>query len=103
MARMVVIYRTPADTEAFDKHYADIHVPLTKKLPGLRKYEVSTGPVRVLTGGADVYRVGILHFDDLAAIRTAFASPEGAAAAADRRLFAADSDVQMLLFETEEL
>jgi uncharacterized protein (TIGR02118 family) len=100
---MVVIYRTPADVEAFDKHYVDVHVPLTKKLPGLRSYEVSTGPVRVLTGGADVYRVGVLHFDDMAAISAAFASPEGAAAAADRRVLAGDSDVQILLFDSEVL
>jgi uncharacterized protein (TIGR02118 family) len=41
---MTVIYRTPADTAAFDKHYFEMHVPLAKKLPGLRKYEVSTAP-----------------------------------------------------------
>jgi uncharacterized protein (TIGR02118 family) len=39
MARMVVIYRTPKNVEAFDRHYFEIHVPLAKKIPGLRKYE----------------------------------------------------------------
>ena len=28
MARMVVIYRTPKNVEAFDRHYFGIHVPL---------------------------------------------------------------------------
>jgi uncharacterized protein (TIGR02118 family) len=35
MARMVVIYRTPKNVEAFDRHYFEIHVPLAKKIPGL--------------------------------------------------------------------
>jgi len=46
MARMVVIYRTPQNVEAFDRHYFQIHVPLAKKIPGLRKYEVSDGADR---------------------------------------------------------
>ncbi len=104
MAGMVVIYKTPADVEAFDKHYYETHIPLAKKLPGLRKYEISTGPVTVIAGSRDVYLVGTLYFDDLDAIRTAFASPEGRAAAADRRNFAPDeSEVQMYLFDTREV
>ena len=104
MARMVVIYRTPKDVEAFDRHYFQIHVPLAKKIPGLRKYEVSHGPIATPVGAADVNRIGILYFDDLAAIETAFASAEGQAAGADRRLFAPDdSGVQMFLFDSREV
>ncbi len=43
MARLLVMYKTPRDAAAFDKHYADKHVPLAKKIPGLRKFEVSRG------------------------------------------------------------
>ena len=104
MARMVVIYRTPKDVEAFDRHYFEIHVPLAKKIPGLRKYEVSNGPITAPVGTYDVYLIGTLHFDDLAAIKEAFASPEGQAAGADRRLFAPDdSGFQMFLFENREV
>ncbi|KQV33566.1 MULTISPECIES: EthD family reductase [unclassified Rhizobium] len=104
MARMMVIYRTPQDIEAFDRHYFDIHVPLAKTLPGLRKYEISRGPIATPAGFPDIHRIGTLHFDDLAAIRTAFASPEGQAAAADRRLFAPDgSGFQMYLFDSREV
>lgn len=45
MAMMLVVYPMPDDLEAFDRHYVDIHGLLTKKLPGLRKCEVSDGPV----------------------------------------------------------
>jgi uncharacterized protein (TIGR02118 family) len=104
MARMLVIYRTPKDVEAFDRHYFEIHVPLAKKIPGLRKYEISRGHVTAVAGPPDVYLIGTLYFDDLDAIKKAFASPEGQAAAADRRLYAPDdSGVQMFLFDNRDV
>lgn len=103
MARMVVIYPMPKDIEAFDRHYFEIHVPLAKKLPGLRKYEVSAGSIATPVGASNIHLIGTLYFDDLAAIKMAFASPEGRATAADRRLFAPDdSSVQMFLFDERE-
>lgn len=104
MARMVVIYKMPKDPAAFDRHYFGVHVPLAKKIPGLRKYEVSRGPIVAPTGGGNFHLVATLHFDDLAAIQRAFASPEGQAAAADRKKFAPDdADVLMLLFDDREV
>ena len=104
MAGMVVIYKTPADVKAFEKHYFETHIPLAKQMPGLRKYEVSRGPVTVIAGSPDVYMIGTLHFDDLDAMRAAFASPEGRACAADRQNYAPDeSGVQMFLFDNREV
>ncbi|TPJ41593.1 EthD family reductase [Mesorhizobium sp. B2-7-1] len=104
MAGMVVIYKQPVDAQAFDKHYFETHIPLAKKIPGLRKYEVSQGTVTVLAGPSDVYLVGTLHFDDLEAMKKGFASPEGKAAGADRRLYAPDeSGVQIFLFDSREV
>jgi uncharacterized protein (TIGR02118 family) len=104
MARMVVIYKTPQNPAAFDKHYFEIHIPLAKKLPGLRKYEVSHGAIASPAGASGVYLIGTLHFDDLAAIGTAFASPEGQACRGDREVFAPnDEDYQMFLFEHREI
>lgn len=56
MADMTVLYRTPKDIEAFDKHYFETHVPLAKKPPGLRSYEVSKGPIKTPAGSSE--RVG---------------------------------------------
>jgi len=104
MARMLVIYKTPKDPAAFDKHYFEVHVPLAKKLPGLRQYETSRGPVVAPGGGSGFYMVAILRFDSLAAIREAFATPEGHACGTDRRLFAPnDDDAIMLLFDDREI
>jgi uncharacterized protein (TIGR02118 family) len=98
-AKMIVVYRRPADPAAFEKHYFETHVPLAKQLPGLRSYEVSRGPVAVLANAPETHFVAVLTFDDMAAMRSAFASEIGAQCAADRKLMAADADVQTFLFE----
>lgn len=104
MARMVVIYRTPKDPAAFDAHYFGVHVPLAKQLPGLQKYEVSRRPIVTPAGDPEPYLIGTLYFDDMAAMRGAFATPEGRACAADRRVLAPeDDDVQMYLFDAVEV
>jgi uncharacterized protein (TIGR02118 family) len=102
MARLIVTYKTPKDAGAFDKHYFESHVPLAKKIPGLRKYEISRGPVATPAGPSGVHLIAILHFDDLAAIQSAFASPEGQAAAADVQTFATGG-ADMVLFDSREV
>jgi hypothetical protein len=48
--------------------------------------------------------VATLHFDDLAAIEHAFATPEGQFCAADRQNLAPDkADFLMLLFDDREV
>jgi uncharacterized protein (TIGR02118 family) len=86
MARLVVMYGTPKDLAAFDKYYFETHVPIARKIPGLRKYEVSQGPVAAPAGPSNYHLIATLHFDDLAAIQKAFASAEGKAAAAKCKL-----------------
>lgn len=99
MAKMVVIYRHPSNPQAFDEHYFGVHIPLAKKLPGLRKYEVSRGPIASPRGPSDTYLIGTLHFDDMQALQRAFASPEGEACALDVPNYAPPEKVQMFLFE----
>ena len=52
MAKLIVLYKTPADAAAFDKYYRDTHVGIAKKIPGLRAYELSKGPVAGSAGGS---------------------------------------------------
>jgi uncharacterized protein (TIGR02118 family) len=104
MARMVVIYKKPADVEAFEDHYFETHIPLVKKIPGFKKYEISRGPVGVLPGPTDIHLVETVYFDDFEAMKKGFASPEGHAAGADRRSYAPDdSGVQMFVFDDREV
>jgi uncharacterized protein (TIGR02118 family) len=104
MARMVIVYRTPADVEAFRRRYFETHAPLAKRLPGLRRYEVSDGPIACRGASSDAYMIATLHFDDMAALRSALASEEGQACGTDRQRFAPDPfSFQMFLFESKDL
>ena len=102
MAQLVVVYGKPKDPAAFDSYYFDKHLPIAKKIPGLRKYEVSRGPVATPAGPSDSHLIAILHFDDMASIQNAFASAEGQAAAADVPKFASGG-VQMMMFDTRDV
>ena len=102
MARLVVMYRTPKDAGAFNKYYFETHVPIAKRISGLRKYEVSQGPVVTPAGPSGFHLIATLHFDDLAAIQRAFASTEGQAAAADVQTFATGG-VDMFMFDGREI
>ena len=48
----------------------------------------------------DTYLVGTLEFESMAAIKEAFMSDLGRACADDRRILAANEDVEMYLFDS---
>ena len=104
MAQMIVIYKTPKNPAAFDRHYFEVHVPLVRQLPGLRKLETNRGPVISLYGASDVHLVASLQFDSLSDINAALTSECGRALAAERRQLSPHaSDVQMFLFDTQSV
>jgi uncharacterized protein (TIGR02118 family) len=102
MIRLMVLYGQPDDTGAFDRHYRDVHIPLAKKLPGLRRYHVSQG-VTVAFGEDPAYLIAELDFDDAAAMQAGMASPEGKEAGRDMVANLASGGVRNLVFEVEEL
>jgi uncharacterized protein (TIGR02118 family) len=101
MAQVVVLYKTPKDQAAFDKHYAETHIPLAKKMPGLRKFQVSQGPVVTPAGPSGIHLVAILSFDNMAAVQSAFGSAEGKATAADVPKFASGG-ADIMFFDTKD-
>ena len=102
MAKVVVFYKNPKNAEAFDKHYASVHIPLAKKIPGLKKYDVSQGAVAAPTGPSGIHLVATLHFDSMDAIKAGLASPEGKAAAGDLANFA-DGGADLYFFDTKDV
>ena len=88
MAKLIAMYKTPPDKAAFDRYYEATHVPIAKKVPGLRRYEVSRGPIVTLDGVSPYHLIATLSFDSIAAIQAALASAEGQATAADLGRFA---------------
>ena len=63
-------------------------MPLAKKLPGLTRYEVSTGTVTAPASSKGVYLVATLHFASMDELNRALGSPEGKATARDLANFA---------------
>jgi uncharacterized protein (TIGR02118 family) len=102
MADVVVLYKTPKDPAAFDEYYAATHIPLAKKMPGLRKYQVSQGPVATPAGPPGIHLIATLTFDSMTAVQNAFGSAEGKATAADVSKFATGG-AEIMFFDTKEV
>jgi uncharacterized protein (TIGR02118 family) len=85
---MVVLYRRKDLTPSqFAKHLHEIHGPLARKLPGLRRY-VQNYPASDPKRKAPAWDAIVeLYWDDRAAMEAAWKSPEGAASDADLPLF----------------
>jgi uncharacterized protein (TIGR02118 family) len=85
---VVICKRKDMSSEDFRRHLTEVHGPLAKKLPGLRKYvqnHVRLDPKRNPPCWDAVIE---LYFDDWESMEAAWASPEGAASDADLPLFA---------------
>jgi uncharacterized protein (TIGR02118 family) len=86
---MVVVYRRDGmSQEEFRRHLKEVHGPLARRLPGLRKYVqnyASDDAKREYPGWDAIVE---LYFDDYEVMERAWASPEGAASDADLPLFA---------------
>ncbi len=100
MAKVIAMYKRPVDPAAFDRYYYATHVPIAKKIPGLKGYEVTSGPVTTLEGPSPYHLVALLTFDSLAAIHAALESIEGQATAADLGNFAAGG-VELFVADTK--
>jgi len=102
MAKLLVMYKRPADPESFDRYYFGTHAPLAKKIPGVQRYDVSEGPVLTPAGPAPYHLVATLAFGSMAALQAGLASPEGKAAAADLGSFA-QAGVDLCFFDEKQI
>ena len=102
MAKIVALYKKPADAAAFDAYYFATHVPKAKKVPGLKRYEVSTGPVGTPQGASPYHLAAILSFDSVDAVQRGLSSPEGQATAADLANFA-QAGADLLIFDSKDV
>jgi uncharacterized protein (TIGR02118 family) len=102
LAKLVALYKKPADPAAFDAYYFATHVPKAKKVPGLKRYEISAGPVATPQGASLYHLVAILGFDSADSLQRGMGSPEGQAAAGDRANFA-QAGVDLLIFESKDI
>ncbi len=87
MATLLVLFRTPEDPEAFERHYLKVHLPVARRLPGLVSIRVDR-VVHGDSGGEGYHFVAQLEFESLEDVRKALRSPEGQAAGNDLAQFA---------------
>ncbi|MBI3516213.1 MAG: EthD family reductase [Proteobacteria bacterium] len=104
MARFVVFYDRPANEIEFQRHYREVHIPLVRKLAGLRRYRLSRN-MRAIRGGESYYMIAELEWDDMDALQRAFRSPEGQAAGkdVDENLLRLNPGIRSMVYEVEEI
>ena len=102
MVRLLVLYGQPKDPAAFDKYYREAHIPIARRMKGLRKWTVGK-----VTGTADgqpspYYYLADLYMESREEFEQLLASPEGQAAVADVPNYATGG-VTFVYTEIEEL
>ena len=100
-ARFLALYQAPADPEAFDRHYREVHIPLACQLPALRRHTLGRGATAIR--GAPYYLVAELEWDSTEDLRAAFASPEGRATAADAARLQQLAPVRSMIFTVDRV
>ena len=86
----------PEDAE---KQYFEVHVPLARKVPGLRKYTIG----KARGSKPSFYRMAELYFDDMDAVKKALSSPQGKAMIEDVGFRSRLTDMTSVFCEEEEI
>ena len=92
MVTLTALFKKPEDTAIFDEHYEKVHSPLMKKVPGLRKMEVTRFSKMLTPANALIseqpYLQCTMYFDNMVSFKAAMASDENKAAGKDLMSFA---------------
>ena len=87
MPRLIALYNAPAEPDAFDAHYRDVHVPILNRYPNLRDIRLSS-PEGVAGQPPPWYLMAEMIFDTDEDLQAALASEAGRDSARDLRNFA---------------
>lgn len=83
MIRLLVLYGHPKDPEAFDRYYEQIHIPLAKRMQGLKRWTIGKATGTPDGSPSPWYYVADLVAETREELDAILASPEGQAAIAD--------------------
>ena len=102
MIRLLVLYGHPKDPAAFDRHYQEVHIPIARKMKGLKKWTI--GKVKENPDGSPppYYYIADLYMESREEFEQLLASPEGQAAVADVPNYATGG-VQFLYTDIEDV
>ena len=86
-ARLIALYQAPADLEAFDRHYREVHTPIVLRYPKLRQLIVAN--VEPFGQRSILYHLMTqMLFDSRADLDAAMSSDAGVESGRDLRNFA---------------
>ena len=87
MARLIVLYNQPEDSDAFDAHYRDVHTPIVRSYPNLRDLKMCK-PEGVGGRPSPYYLMAEMTFDSRGDLDEALSSEAGISSGRDLRNFA---------------
>jgi uncharacterized protein (TIGR02118 family) len=86
MVKMIALYQRPEDIQGFLDHYENVHMPIVRQLPGLRKVELNK--FFDLRGGeANPFLLAEMYFESRDALLAALKSPAGKESGKDAQAF----------------
>lgn len=100
VAKVIALYKQPADPKAFDAQYFDEHIPLAQQIPGLQLIEVSKVNGAPM-GEPAYYMMAELYFENMEAVKAGMSSPEGKTAGKNIMSFAGDL-ITMMFAEVKD-
>ena len=109
MTRLTVLYGHPQDPTAFDRYYHEIHIPIAKKMKGLRGWTIGKCEAVMPNEQPPYYMIVGLYAATRADLEAILASPEGQATIADVPKFASggvtfmfDEEVVLIPYSLEQ-
>jgi uncharacterized protein (TIGR02118 family) len=88
MTRLTVLYGHPTDPAEFDRYYHEVHIPIARKMQGLKGWTIGKCEAAAPGEQPPYYMIVGLYADSRAALEAILASPEGQATIADVANFA---------------
>jgi uncharacterized protein (TIGR02118 family) len=101
MVKLIALYKKPANVDAFEQHYAQVHIPLVEKIPGIRKTEW-TRFLAAPQGEAPYYMMYEMYFDSMESYQAAMKSEENKIAGQDLLSFAGNIVTLMVAHTYED-
>ncbi|WP_071459200.1 EthD family reductase [Bacillus massilinigeriensis] len=102
MVKLIALYKHPENKEEFDKHYFEIHAPLTAKIPGLQRMKVTRFTGSPMGGEGEYYLMCEMYYANHEAMKAGMKSPEGKASGKDAMSFAGNLITFMIGEEVDE-
>ena len=101
MIRLTVLYGHPTDPAEFDRYYHEVHLPLARKMKGLRGWTIGKCRSVDPSQSPEFYMIVGLYAESREAMEAILETPEGQAAIADVPNFATGGVV--FLYDDEQV